>query len=86
MVITDTSFFAIKTSPVSAISAVLFIWSHFELHSSNAELFTQKLEFKMGKLSILDSVLSSPQQKDQADVRDFYPQRSKAIIHSQKLV
>lgn len=71
MVITDTSFFTIKTSPVNAISAVLFLWSHFELHSSNAELFTQKLDFKMGKLSSLDSVLSPPQQKAQADVRDF---------------
>lgn len=40
----------------------------------------------MGKLSILDSVLSPPQQKDQSDVGDFYPQRSKEIIHSRKLV
>lgn len=40
----------------------------------------------MGKLSTLDSVLSPPQQKDQADVRDFYPQRGKAIIRSRKLV
>lgn len=71
MVITDTSFFTIKTSPANATSTVLFLWSDFEPHSSNARAFIQKLEFKMGKLSILDSVLSPPQQKDQSDVGDF---------------
>lgn len=47
MVIAHTSFFTIKTSPDNAISEVLFLWSHFELHSSNAQVFTQKLELKM---------------------------------------
>ena len=41
MVITDiwTSFFPSKTSSANAISAVLFLWSDFELHNSNTCFF-----------------------------------------------